>query len=230
MAAVTGLVVGDTIISGQNNRVPEPTESTFCVMTPIRFTRLETNLDTYADVKFTGSITDTAMTVSTVVFGTLLPGATVFGPNVAANTVIVSQSIGPPGGAGIYLVSTAQTVAAGTLSCGGQTLTQGAEIVIQLDFHSADLTAGDLAQTTSTMLRDEYGVDFFAALSPPLNGVVPLYADDPRQMPFINAESQYEWRWVLEAKLQVNQAVQIPQQFADSAVVDAISVEAEFPL
>ena len=73
-------------------------------------------------------------------------------------------------------------------------------------------------------------MDFFAALSPPLNGVVPLYADDPRQMPFINAESQYEWRWVLEAKLQVNQAVQIPQQFADSAVVDAISVEAEFPL
>ena len=50
LASVTGLEVGTTIISGQNNRASEPSATTFVVMTPIRFVRLETNLDLYDDV------------------------------------------------------------------------------------------------------------------------------------------------------------------------------------
>ena len=80
-----------------------------------------------------------------------------------------------------------------------------------------------------TALRDEFGVAFFAALAPPLNGVVPLYADDPRQTPFINSEQQYEWRWVIEVCLQVDQTVTVPQTYSDSATVDVVDVSAAYP-
>jgi hypothetical protein len=224
---VTGLVVGDTIISGQGNRASEPSATTFVVMTPIRFTRLETNLDEYADVQFTASIAGTSMVVTDVAYGLLMPGAIVFGPGVAVGTSIVS---GPgAGGTGTYVVSQSQTVPSQTMACGAETLTQGAEVTVQLDFHSADLTAGDLAQAVSTAFRDEYGTTFFAGLDAPLDGIVPLYADDPVQRPFLNAEQQYEWRWVLEARLQANQVVSVPQQFLTSAKVTPKSVTATFP-
>jgi hypothetical protein len=50
---------------------------------------------------------------------------------------------------------------------------------------------------------------------------VPLYADDPRYMPFVNENQQYEWRWVLEACFQVNQTVVVPKQYADAVDVDS---------
>ena len=85
-----------------------------------------------------------------------------------------------------------------------------AEATVQLDFHSAGTQASDYAETVSMLLRDEYGVDFFAALAPPLNGVFPLHADDPRHMPFVNDSQQMEWRWILEAHLQVYQVIVVP--------------------
>ena len=229
LSAVTGLTPGTTIISGQNNRVPEPAPPAFIVMTPIRFERLETNLDTYADVKFTGSIAGTVLTVSTIILGTVTQGATLTGLNLLPGTVVGTQLSGVGGGAGTYTVSPTQTVATQTISAGGQTLTQGAECVVQLDFHSADLTAGDLAQAVSTAFRDEYATDFFAGLAVPLNGIAPLWADDPRQAPFLNAENAYEWRWTLDARLQANQALSIPQEFADSVTVTPIGVQVKFP-
>jgi hypothetical protein len=228
IADVTGLVVGQTIISGQNNRTPEPAAGAFVVMTPIRFTRLETNLDAYADCKFTGSISGSTLTVTAVQDGEIELGSTIFGAGVAAGTVVQAFGTGS-GGTGTYTVSGSQTIASGTLSAGTWELTQGAEIVVQLDFHSADLTASDLAQAVSTAFRDDYGTTFFAGLAPPLNGIAPLYADDPKQLPFINEAEQYEWRWVLEAKLQVNQAVTFPLQFFDSATVTPLDVDVVFP-
>ena len=60
-------------------------------------------------------------------------------------------------------------------------------------------------------------------------GVKPLYHSQPQQRPFINEGNQYEWRWVVEITMQVNQIVTVPMEFADTLDVDPVSVEAAFP-
>ena len=55
------------------------------------------------------------------------------------------------------------------------------------------------------------------------------YADDPKQVPFLNAENQIENRWIVEAHIQVNPSITIPQQFAGTAVVGIVSVQERFP-
>ncbi len=218
---------GVEIMVGQINRVPEPKGDEFVIMTPIRQERLRTNVDTDDDVRFTGSIAGAVMTVTSVDFGELVIGRQVFGPAVAPNTRIIG---GPgSGGPGVYAITPAQTLASSTLSAGGLDIEQGQKVTIQLDFHSADpAIAGDMAATVSTLMRDGYGVRQFASQTPDY-GVVPLLADDPKQMPFLNEAQQYEWRWVVEALLQSNVVVSVPQEFADSAEVDLVDVDAEYP-
>ena len=109
-------------------------------------------------------------------------------------------------------------------------------LVIQLDVHSADpRSSADAAEIISALFRDVYATTFFAsgaygsATWPP--GITPLHADDPRQMPFVNAEKQYETRYVVEAHVQADQTVSgLTQQSALTADVDVVSVTAEFPL
>jgi hypothetical protein len=230
-SAPTGITMstGVDVIAGQPNRAPEPANPYFAVMTPPRVGRLATNIDTSADCKFQGSITGAVLTVSDVEIGEIAAGATVFGTGVTAGTTIISQTTGAPGGAGTYAVAPAQTLAATTLSAGQKVLMQEAEFVVQVDFHSPDYTAGDFAQATSTALRDEYGVNFFAALAAPLDGVVPLYADDPIQVGWQNAEEQWESRWVLDVHLQVDQIFSVPAQYSDSVTVDLVDVDAVYP-
>ena len=220
---------GVTIVAGQQNRVAEPANPFFVTVTPMRVDRLSTSVDAAADVKFEGSISGTTLTVSTVDTGVLSAGATIFGPGVTSPTTIIKQLTGPAGGTGTYQVSPAQTVGAETLSAGAKTITQNSEWTCQLDFHSPDTTAGDFAMTVSTALRDAYGVDFFANLAAPLNGVVPLYADDPRQIFFVNDQNQFEWRWALDCCLQVDQTVVVSQQYSDSATVTLRDVTAVYP-
>lgn len=224
IAGPATMATGVSVVAGLPNRTPEPNNPWFVVITPMSWRRLGTNQDTEGDVRFTGSIAGTTMTVSAVQIGKLITGAQVLGPGVAANTTILAQLTGPAGGAGTYQVSTTQTVAPQTLSAGGRTLMQSGELMMQLDFHAPDTSASDFAQAISTALRDDYGVSFFAALAPPLNGVVPLYADDPKMAPFINAENQYEWRWILECRVQVDQTVAIPQAYADAVTVTLIEI------
>lgn len=224
---VAVLPAGVDAIVAQQNRVPEPREGNFVVMTPLRFARLRTNVDGSADVKYTGSIAGTTMTVTVIDFGEVLVGATVFGTGIAADTVVEAQLTGAPGGAGTYAVSPSQTLPSRTLSSGAKTAEQGAQLTVQLDFHSDDQTAaGDMAQTVATLFRDPYATGFFSAIGPSIQA---LYADDPRQAPFINDQAAFEWRWILEAHLQVNQVVTVPQQYFDVATVDPVSVDAEFP-
>jgi hypothetical protein len=219
---------GVSAVPGQANRVPEPANPFFAVITPIRIERLRTNVDDSADVKIIGQIVGNTLTVLQVVSGQVQIGAALFGTGVAPNTVVTGLISGV-GGTGTYAVSPSQSAAAQTMSAGAKTLTQSAEVTVQVDFHSADSISGDFAQLVSTCLRDSFGVDFFAGLPPPLNGVVPLYADDPRQAPFISAEGQYETRWTLDVCLQIYQIVQVPSQFADAASVDVIDVDAAYP-
>jgi hypothetical protein len=213
------------VVVGQGNRVPEPTNPIFVVMTPLRFGRLDTNLDISKDVKFIGSVAAQVLTVTTLSHGLIVPGTFLYGVNVADNTVIQSQLTGAPGGTGTYQISVSQTVAQEILSSGYRQFTQTAKATVQLDFHSADFSAGDMAQTLSTAFRSEYGTSFFAGIA---SGITPLYADDPKERPFINAENQYEWRWGLDACMQVDQVIAVGQQFMDSVKIARIAVDAFF--
>lgn len=227
---ITVLPVGVDVLEGQDNRSPEPSGSDFVVFTTLRRTRLATNFDTVADVKFTGSIAGTVMTVTAVTRGVISAGAKVFGVGVAANTVISAQISGtPPGGIGTYTVAPTQAVSSETLSCGAKSLTQNTEISVQLDFHSADVgDSADMSQTVCQMMRDEFATRQFADQIPNY-GVTPLYCEDPKQIPFLNENQQIETRFVAEALLQVNVAISVAQQFADSVVVDLADVDAKYP-
>jgi hypothetical protein len=221
---------GVDVIVGQQNRVPEPSAGSFVTMTPLRRRRIATNLDAFLRCNFTASIAGTTMTVSAVALDNELPLRTgaVFGPGLATGTAIVSQLTGPAGGTGTYRITPTQTVASEEMSEGGATFTQQTEVVYQLDVHSADVSAsGDMAQTISTMFRDGYATLFFAGINP---AVQPLLADDPRQMTFMNAEEQFETRWIVEARIQANQVVSgVPVQFADSATITALDIDVIFP-
>jgi hypothetical protein len=218
------------VVSGQQNRVPEPNAADFVIITPINFERLATNQDDSEDVKFTGSIAGSTLTVSSVTFGKIALGATVYGTGVKAGSVVRSMGQNTSGGVGTYqLTIGGQSVPAGILSAGQKLLTQEAIITVQLDVHGGGLEAGDMAQTISTAFRDEYATTFFAALTPPLNAIAPLHADDPVQAPFINDANQFEWRWTITAKLQVNQTVAVPQEYGDAASITLKDVNALFP-
>lgn len=217
---------GVEIVEGQLNRVPEVQGSDFVVMQQPRFERLETNVDESADVRFTGSIAGLAMTVTAVAFGTIEIGATVFGVGVAAGTTILSQTSGSPGAAGVYAVSVSQALASGTLSAGQKIITQNAKVTVQLDVHGPN--GADNAEVISTLMRDPFATEQFEAQSPNF-GIAPLLADDPRQIPFVNDQQQYEDRWVVEAMLQADQVVNVPQQYADSVSVEIVSIDASYP-
>ena len=225
------LPAGVPIVAGQNNRVPPPAANNYVVMTPIRRFRLATNIDTTQDVKFTASIAGVVMTVMAVAFGTIAMGSTISGTGVAASTTINEQISGTPGGIGTYQLSgAAQTVGLESMAAGQLSLMQETEITFQLDFHSQNvLDSADMAQIVSTAFRDEYAVDQFASQPNGGYGVVPLYADDPKQVPFINDSNQYETRWMLEAKVQCNQTIVVPLFYADVVNLTVKDVTALFP-
>lgn len=80
-----------------------------------------------------------------------------------------------------------------------QTITKPHDVVIQIDCYGSQ--SFEWATVLSTLLRDEYATSRFNA------DIQPLHADDPKQMVLINAEQQYEERWMIEAHFQVNSAI-----------------------
>jgi hypothetical protein len=216
---------GFDVISAMPNQVPEPKQTSFVIMSPLRAQRLRTNVDSDADVRFTASFAGTTMTVSAVDFGTIVPGAWVFAVGVTLGTLVESQSSGAPGGTGVYVISAPFTLASRVAAAGTKTIEIASDLTVQLDFHSDDYSAFSAAQAASALLRDPAGIDFFRDVDP-AGRITPLYADDPAQRTFVNAESQYEQRWVLEAHLQVNQTLSVPQQYADAVEVELVDVGA----
>lgn len=212
---------GVQVFQAQINRVSEPSVSDFVVMTPLRRPRLSTNVDMSADVKFIGSMDGNLLNVTSVAFGTVLTGSQVLGIGVAANTRIGVQLNGTSGGVGQYKLSPSQTLSNQILSSGQLSIMQPTQWEVQLDVHGPD--SADNAQIISTLFRDGYATENFSDL------VSPLYADDPQQIPFINGEDQYENRWVINAVMQVNPVVAVPQQYADTIDITLQNVEATFP-
>lgn len=138
---------GVDAVAGMPNRVAEPQEPKFIVMSALRETRLRTNVDSPDDVRFTGSIaSDSAtftgsieptvpsspdempsgtLTVDAVTLGVIRAGALVGGVGVAASTYVIEQLDGTAGGVGRYRVSISQEVLleAMTAACGLLTVT-----------------------------------------------------------------------------------------------------------
>ncbi|MHB8283953.1 MAG: phage neck terminator protein [Caulobacteraceae bacterium] len=99
-----------------------------------------------------------------------------------------------------------------------KTITQPTQVTVQLDLHGE--LATDVAQILSSVFRDAAACDAMPA------AIQPLYADDPRQMPFINGAQQYEDRWTVNVVLQVNPALSLPQAYAGELHVHMQSLDA----
>ncbi len=224
--AVSGipLTTGIPVILGQDNRVPEPSAPSYVVMTPIGLDRLATNVDTTIDCFFQGAVATNVLTVASVDYGSVLLNSQLFGVGVPDNTFIRKQLTGSPNGAGTYRVSTSSTIASQGFACGVTAAMQETKIDVQLDFHGVQ--SWDQAQQVSTLFRDSYAVDFFLRLNPL---VTPLYADGPHQAPFVSGEKEYENRWIVEAAIQANQTVKVPQEFAATLTPTLIEIDTTFP-
>jgi hypothetical protein len=206
------------IIQAQLNRVPEPRVSNFVVMNILRLPRLSTNFEAYADVTFTGEIAGTVLTISSETHGAIASGSPVFGEGVTLGTTVRA----PGAVSGTWIISPEQTVASRAMAAGLKTMTQASQATVQLDVHGPN--SSNFAMIISTVFRSESATAAFELLNP---AIAPLYADDPRQMPFHGGEQQYETRYIIEANFQVNQTVSIGQQFADQLEVTTFSAEVQ---
>lgn len=101
------------------------------------------------------------------------------------------------------------------------TAEQGVQVTMQIDCYGSD--SMDWAEIIATLWRDDYGC---TALAPTCQ---PLFSDDPRQIPLIDSEMQYEARWLVSAQLQYNPVVSTPSQFADTLSVALVNVDEKFP-
>jgi hypothetical protein len=98
---------------------------------------------------------------------------------------------------------------------------QGTQVDMQLDCYGP--ASGDWATILTTLLRDNVGC---VALAPTCQ---PLYADDPIRSPLVDAEQQYEDRWILNARIQYNPATVTIRQYADTlGPVGIIDVEVSY--
>ena len=102
-------------------------------------------------------------------------------------------------------------------AAGSRAVTQPTDFVVQLDIHGPQ--SGDNAQIISTLMRGEFATSLFDASGVPAQI---LWAEDARQIPFVNAEDQWETRWVMSLHLQVNEVVTTDQQFAAEVHVNPI--------
>lgn len=219
---------GTSVVRGEVNRVPEP-KGNFVVITPILQERLETNETTYQDNIVVGSIALTILTVSSVTKGSLAVGMLLIDDgyptmDVAVGTVILNQLTGLTGGAGTYTVSPSQTLASETLYAGVREDFEATKWTVQMDIHG--LNSGNNVKVIETLFRSEYAYDKFAESG---FDVTPLFCSDARQIPFMNAEQQYEYRWTIDAVMQINPVIGTSQQFATEVEIDLIDVKATYP-
>ncbi len=212
---------GTEIIRGQDNRVAEPIGNDFIVMTPLAQPRLGTNEVSYFDDVIVGSIHNTVLTVTEVdraqialAQGMLILDGTM---NVAGGTLILGQLTGDPGGVGTYRITPSQNVVSEMMYVGTREDLVPTEFVVQMDVHGP--LSGDNIRVIDGLFRSEYGVDTMAGFD-----VSPLYCTDPRQAPFVNDSNQIEYRWSMDAHLQVNPAIRTPQEFMTEIFVDPVIV------
>lgn len=88
--------------------------------------------------------------------------------------------------------------------------------------------ANTLAVAWPSLWTSDYFNGYLATPTPgaPLP-VMALYADEPQQLNIVNAELQYEQRFMLKLVLQANQTVSLPQDFFNVAPVVDVTVPAD---
>lgn len=94
---------------------------------------------------------------------------------------------------------------------------------IQLDTYGTE--SANQARIISTLFRSDQACRFFE----PYN-IQPLYMDDPKHMPVVNGENQYEQRWMTTIHLQINPIVSVPTEFMDAASIVLVDVDATYPV
>lgn len=213
------------IVKGQVNRVASPKASDFVVMWPLMRNRLATNIDENDDVTVTGQIVNNILSAGTVTNGSIFQGLTLFGAGLAAPVKIQSQINGVPGGIGQYALAATANLTSQTFRAGSHRMQEYVELTIQCDVHGP--SSADNAAILVATFRDYRGVELFDAQG---LDIAPLYADDPRQLPFTTAEDQWEDRWVVDLHLQINPIVSVTQEFADALSTAIIEVETTYPL
>lgn len=169
------------------------------------------------------------LTVSTVTRGSLAVGNLLTDgswPNVVASGTVITALGTGTGSVGTYSVVPSQTLGSETLYAGVRADLVGTKWTVQLDIHGP--RSGNNAKVIETLFRSEVAVEAFNAAVPGYN-VVPLYCGEARQTPFISAEQQYEFRWSMDAVMQINPTVSTPQMFFDEIAVTAINVDATYP-
>lgn len=92
------------------------------------------------------------------------------------------------------------------------------QVDVQLDVYGPK--AQDMGTLIHMLFRDAFMCDQFTAANALIQ---PLDASAPQQTAFVNAEAQYEDRRILTVSLQVNAAVNVPQDFADSIAIASIT-------
>lgn len=203
-------------VQGQDNRVAQPKGANYAVLTPMMQRRLSTNVDVWADCAFTGSAdAQGRLSVSSVLLGVISAGMPLYGLGVAPGTTVGMDSAS---------IAPAAVLPFATYACGGIAATQATDVTVQCDLYGP--ASADNAAVLSTLFRGVWAADWFEAQGWAGKGLTPLYADDPRQMPFWNAESQNENRWSIDVHMQADRTVTVPQDFADRVTINLFPADA----
>ena len=209
------LPAGTPVVKAQTNRVPEPAGTDFVSMTPILRERLEWNTDTYGQ--------DTEMITFATMATIPAPGAILSNVAGTATGTVVSVSglsvMLTPGAAPSAYFAVGDVIGAiGTVTgvtYGAKSILTPTKVTIQLDVHGP--SSGDNAALISSLFFDTYATDQFATSG---FAVYPLYASEPKQIPFDNAEQQVEQRYVVDVVLQCNPVTNVPVQYGTQVAVN----------
>lgn len=215
---LTILPAGIEVVEGLDNRVPPPEGPDYVVVTAMNRGRLEFNVEYYQDSSFMASASGNVLTVTQLLIGNVIVGNNLLGVGVTANTSITGQLSGEPGGDGTYSISPAQTLVQAKYAAGQANILTPTKIGFQVDVHGPN--AADNAQTISALFHDDYAFQQFKTSG--FGDVSPLYTDEPKQVPFITGEQQYELRWMVMAYVEANQVIVPPQDFMDQLAVITI--------
>ncbi|MDQ0507402.1 structural cement protein Gp24 [Xanthobacter agilis] len=148
----------------------------------------------------TGSITDNVLTVTVVSSGSIVPGGTLSGTNVASGTKVVSQLSGTSGGVGTYAVDLAgQTVESTTISETYGTLTVSAVSSGTLKVGAVLSGSGVTSGTTITALGTGTGGTGTYIVSP----------TQTASSTTVTATSNVETRWIARSTAAAGELVKI---------------------
>ncbi|MGY0156363.1 phage neck terminator protein [Edwardsiella tarda] len=91
---------------------------------------------------------------------------------------------------------------------------------IQVDIYGAN--AGDRAVTLETVFASGYAYDKIKAIDA---RVAPLYSTAAIQAPMIDAEQQWQERWMITLSLQAHITVSMPQDYFDKADISTVMAD-----